>query len=296
MRSGTVAIIGKPNVGKSTLLNSITGSKISIVSKHPATTRFRILGIKTTDDYQIVFVDTPGYENPKNYLGQIMKNSVLTAIDDADVILFVIDGSHFDGEDRDILEKIRETKKTVIVAINKIDKIKPKTKILPLVQRLSTEYGLNEIIPCSALFGENIEELEKIIGQYLPEGNPLFPPDFTDSLPQVYRFGEIIREKVFELVYQEIPHSVAVEIEEIKPGDRNPDIMVIFANIIVEKDSQKKIIIGKNGEKLKTAGLKARQEIEKILGKKVFLQLRVKVVEKWRDRPDISSRFGYGSI
>ncbi|MCM8817017.1 MAG: GTPase Era [Candidatus Omnitrophica bacterium] len=296
MKSGTVAIIGKPNVGKSTIINALTGTKVSIVSRHPATTRFRILGIKTTKDYQIVFVDTPGYEKSKYYLGEIMKKSVLTAIEEADILLGIIDCTHYDSEDEEILTELIKSKKQVIAVINKIDKIKPKEKVLPLIENLNTKFGFTEIVPCSALTGENLNDVEKTIVKYLPEGDMLFPPEFTDSMPQIYKISEIIREKAFEQVYQEIPHSVAVEVEEMKPGDKNPDILVIFANVIVEKDNQKKIIIGKNGEKIKVIGQKARQEIEAAIGKKVYLQLRVKVVEKWRDRPDISSRFGYGSF
>ena len=295
MKSGTVAIIGKPNAGKSTLLNAFLGSKVSIVSKHPATTRFRIHGIKTTQDYQIVFIDTPGYEQPKHQLGEIMKRNVVTTVEDADVILAVCDGSNFNLRDREILLMLRSSKKPTIAVINKIDKIK-RPELLLLVDRIHNEYGFEEIVPCSALTGANLEELEKTIVKFLSDGEILFPPEYTDSLPQEYKIGEIIREKVFQQVYQEIPHSVAVEVDEIKPGDKNPQMLVIFANIIVEKESQKKIIIGKNGEKLKLIGSQARQEIEMLVGKKVFLQIRVKVVEKWRDRPDISRRFGYGSL
>lgn len=296
MKSGTVSIIGKPNTGKSTLINALCGTKVSIVSKHPATTRFKILGIKTTQDYQIVFIDTPGYEKPRHYLGEIMKDNVLSAIDEADVLLGVIDASDFDSEDEEILSKLNSSDKNVIAVINKIDKIKQKEKILPLIEILNARFNLKEIVPCSALTGENLKDVEKTIVDYLPEGDALFPPEFTDSLPEIYKISEIVREKVFEQVYEEIPHSVAVEVEEIKPGDKNPNMMVIFANIIVERDNQKKIIIGKNGEKLKNIGIKARKEIETLLGKKVYLVLRVKTIEKWRDRPDISSRFGYGSI
>lgn len=296
MKSGTVAIIGKPNVGKSTIINVLTNNKASIVSRHPSTTRFRVQGIKTTQNYQIVFIDTPGYEQPKYLLGEIMKKSVLTAIEDADVLLGVVDGTHYDSEDEEILTKLAESKKPVIVVINKIDRMKCREEILPLIEKLNTKFGFKDIVPCSALTRENLNDVEQTIVQYIPQGEILFPPEFTDSLPQIYKISEIIREKVFEEVYQEIPHSVAVEVEEMKPGNKNRDMLVIFANIIVEKENQKKIIIGKNGEKLKTIGSKARQEIEIIIGKKVYLQLRVKVVEKWRDRPDVPSRFGYGSF
>jgi len=296
MKSGTVAIIGKPNAGKSTLINTLTGTKISIVSKHPATTRFRIIGIKTTPLYQIVFVDTPGLEKPRHHLGEIMQSNVVSAIEEADVLLVVVDGSFFNEQDEEILSKIKNIKKSVIIAVNKIDKINPRAQLLPLIERISREYGVDRIVPCSALTGENTQELEKLIVENLSEGEMIFPPEYTDSFPLVYKISEIIREKVFEHVYQEIPHSIAVEVEEMKPGEKNKEVMVIIANIIVEKENQKKIVIGKDGEKLKAIGSKARKEIEVIVGKKVYLQLRVKVIEKWRDRPDISSRFGYGSI
>ena len=296
MKSGTVAVIGKPNVGKSTLVNALVGHKVSIVSRHPATTRFRILGVKTTDVHQIVFIDTPGYERPRHKLGELMKDNVIAAIEEADLILAVIDVTRYDEEDREILERIKKSEKNVIVVINKIDRASPREKILTLIEHLNREFDFHEIIPCSALNVENVDDVEKTIVKHLPEGEKLFPPEFTDSLPQTYKISEIIREKIFEQVYQEIPHSIAVEFEEMKPGDKNPDMLVIMANIIVEKDNQKRIIIGKNGEKLKIVGSSARKEIELLLGKKVYLQLRVKTVEKWRDRPDISGRFGYGSI
>lgn len=298
MKSGTVAIIGKPNVGKSTLLNTITGSKISIVSRHPATTRFRIIGIKTKETYQIVFIDTPGLERSIHRIGEIMQNNILGAIEDADLIVIVIEATHFNIKDEKIINQLstKSPSKKIIIALNKIDRISPRTKMISLVDRLNSQYQFQEIVPCSALTGENISELEKVIVENLPEGQPIFPSEYTDTFPETYKISEIIREKVFDQVYEEIPHSVAVEVEEIKPGDRNPDMLVISANIIVEKDSQKKIIIGKNGKKLKTIGSKARQEIEITLNKRVYLRLRVRTIEKWRDRPDIFSRFGYGSI
>lgn len=298
MKSGTVAIIGKPNVGKSTILNAITGSKISIVSKHPATTRFRIIGVKTTDSYQIVFVDTPGIEKTRNRLGEIMQNNITAAIENADIIVIVLDATHIDSEDERIIQQINTKirNKKIIVALNKIDRVKPRTEVLSIIDRLTSHYNLKEIVPCSALTGENISEIERVIAENLSEGELIFPKDYTDTFPQTYKISEIIREKVFEHVYQEIPHSIAVEVEEIKPGDKNPDMVVITATIVVEKDNQKKIVIGKNGEKLKIIGSKARREIELMLGKKVYLQLRVKTIEKWRDRPDIFGRFGYGSI
>ncbi len=298
MKSGTVAIIGKPNVGKSTILNAITGSKISIVSKHPATTRFRIIGVKTTDSYQIVFVDTPGIEKTRNRLGEIMQNNITAAIENADIIVIVLDATHIDSEDERIIQQINTKirNKKIIVALNKIDRVKPRTEVLSIIDRLTSHYNLKEIVPCSALTGENISEIERVIAENLSEGELIFPKDYTDTFPQTYKISEIIREKVFEHVYQEIPHSIAVEVEEIKPGDKNPDMVVITATIVVEKDNQKKMVIGKNGEKLKIIGSKARREIEIMLGKKVYLQIRVKTIEKWRDRPDIFGRFGYGSI
>ncbi len=298
MKSGTAAIVGKPNVGKSTLLNLVTGSKVSIVSRHPATTRFRVIGIKTTQTYQIVFIDTPGLEKPRHKLDEVMQNNIPAAIKDADLVIIVVDASHFDDEDEKVIQQItsKSADKKIIIALNKIDRISPKTKILSLIDNLSLKYNLQDIVPCSALTGENISEIEKVIVENLPEAEPIFPAEYSDAFPQAYKIGEIVREKVFDQVYEEIPHSVAVEVEEIRPGDKNPDMLVITATIIVEKDNQKKIIIGKNGEKLKTIGSRARQEIEMILSKKVYLQLRVKTIEKWRDRPEIFRKFGYGSM
>ncbi len=280
-RSGLVTIIGRPNVGKSTLLNALIGEKISIVSDRPQTTRKNILGVLTKDDVQIMFLDTPGIHKPKDNLGEHMvKNAISALEDDVDLVLFLIDVKEITDEDvyidRYVLPKYN-TKKMLV--INKCDLVN-----IDPVEAVRDKININnydEVIPISALYGTNLDKLEETIKKHLPEGPQYYPEDTKTTEPIEDRIREIIREKAILLTYQEIPYSIAVALEEFYEKE---NIFYIRAIIFVEKDSQKGIIIGKNGKKLKDIGILAREELEALLGKKVYLDLWVKVKEKWRKK------------
>ncbi|OMH41261.1 GTPase Era [Desulfurobacterium indicum] len=297
-KSGYVAILGRPNVGKSTLLNSFLGTKVAIVTDKPQTTRHRIIGIKHLDNAQIVFLDTPGIHKEKFELNRYMNEVAFSVIPDADIILFLIDArTGLTEADKKILDRIGETKRKetkVFVVINKIDGV-PKEELLPLIEEINEKYPfVDEIIPISAARGTNLDRLLDLIVENLPEGPKYYEENMVTDIPLEQYVAEIIREKIMLLTSQEIPHAVTVNVLSIEPGDKNPDMLVIDADIIVERPSQKAIIIGKNGQKLKKIGTLARQELEQILGKKVYLRLWVKVKEDWRDRADYLRRLGYG--
>lgn len=281
MRSGLVTIIGRPNVGKSTLLNALIGEKISIISDRPQTTRKNILGILTKDDVQIMFLDTPGIHKPKDNLGEYMvKNAISALEDDVDLILFLIDPTEITDEDiyidRYVLPKYN-TKK--ILVINKCDLVH-NDPVESVKDKINID-NYDEVISISALYRTNLDRLEETIKKYLPEGPQYYPEDTKTTEPIEDRIREIIREKAIFLTYQEIPYSIAVALEEFYEKE---NIFYIRAIIFVEKDSQKGIIIGKNGKKLKEIGTLAREELEALLGKKVYLDLWVKVKEKWRKK------------
>ncbi|HPC77393.1 MAG TPA: GTPase Era, partial [bacterium] len=279
MKSGLVTIIGRPNVGKSTLLNALIGEKVSIVSDRPQTTRKNVLGILSKDDFQVMFLDTPGIHKPKDDLGEHMVKDAISALeDDVDLIIFIVDAKEIADEDiyidKYVLPKYQNKK---ILAINKSDLVN--TDPIESVRNKINISNYDEVIPISALYGTNLDKLEEAIKKYLPEGPQYYPEDVKTTEPIEDRIREIIREKVILLTYQEIPYSIAVVLEEFE--ERN-DLFYIRAVIFVEKESQKGIIIGKNGKKLKEIGTLAREELEVLLGKKVYLDLWVKVKDKWR--------------
>ncbi|MBC7321095.1 GTPase Era [bacterium] len=281
MRSGLVTIVGRPNVGKSTLLNALIGEKISIISDRPQTTRKNILGILTKDDIQIMFLDTPGIHKPKDNLGEYMvKNAISALEDDVDLVLFLVDVTEITDEDiyidRYVLPKYN-TKK--ILVINKCDLVH--SDPVESVKDKINITNYDEVVTISALYRTNLDKLEETIEKYLPEGPQYYPDDTKTTEPIEDRIREIIREKAILLTYQEIPYSIAVALEEFYEKE---NIFYIRAIIFVEKDSQKGIIIGKNGKKLKEIGTLAREELEALLGKKVYLDLWVKVKEKWRKK------------
>ena len=291
-KSGFVSIIGRPNVGKSTLLNAITGEKIAIMSDKPQTTRNRIQAIYTTDESQIIFVDTPGMTKAKNKLGDFMIRTALETLKEVDAIIFVVDDSLSLGPaDKFILEHLQGIKTPVILAINKVDKIMPDQ--YAIITKLYAEYDfIKEIISISALQGANIGPLiEKVVG-FLPEGPMYYPGDMITDQPERAIVAEIIREKLLHYLDQEVPHGVAVEIEAMKERD-NSNMVDIRAVIVCERESHKGIIIGKGGRKLKGVGKSAREEIERLLGTKVFLELWVKVRPGWRDNDLMLKNFGY---
>ncbi|NLG12541.1 MAG: GTPase Era [Elusimicrobia bacterium] len=296
MKSGTISVIGKPNAGKSTLINALLGQKVSIVSSHPAITRIRILGIHNSEKGQIAILDTPGFEKIRNELGRMMQKTIINSIEEADIILAVIESRGWQTEDERIMQMIKKFNKKTILVINKVDLLSHKESLLPLIKESNERYELADIVPVSASKNKNIDALRDTIFRHLPEGDALFPEDMTTNLPLQYIIAEIIREKAVNRTYQEVPQSIAVEVEEMKKGTKNKEMIVIKADIIIDRENLKHIIIGKDGAKLKEIGQLARKEIEVLLGKKVYLELWVKVIKDWRERPDIFRRFGYGNI
>ncbi|NOX20522.1 MAG: GTPase Era [Nitrospirae bacterium] len=292
-RSGYVSIIGRPNVGKSTLLNSILGDKIAIVTKRPQTTRNRIIGVKTTEEAQIVFIDTPGIHRPRERLGEYMVKEAKAAIKEVDIVLFMVEPHPPGTGEKKVIELLRELlpkeETKVFLLINKIDLIK-KAELLLIIDEYKDLYEFQEIIPISALKGDGIDIVLRKIIEYLPEGPKYYPDDIITDQLERFMVSEMIREKIMALTEDEIPYSVAVEIIN---WEEKSDIIVIGANIYVEKESQKGIIIGKKGNRLKKIGILAREDIERLLNTKVYLELWVKVKEDWRDRPGILRELGY---
>lgn len=282
-RSGLVALIGRPNAGKSTLLNRLIGEKIAAVSNKPQTTRHRIQGIVTRDDGQIVFVDTPGVHKPGHLLNRRMMAAVHDAIMSVDLLVLMRDASVSTGNgDRFVLELVRDAGKKAILVLNKIDKLKEKGGLLPLIESYADEYEFAEIIPVSALKGDAVDNLVDQIVKHLPVGEPLYTEDEMTDQPLRSIVAEMVREKILMTTGEEIPYVTAVITEVFDESD--PTMTTIFCAIFVERSSQKKIVIGKMGSRIKDIGTKARIDIEKLLGKKVFLKLFVKVVEDWRNR------------
>ena len=291
-KSGFVSIVGRPNVGKSTLTNNVVGEKIAIMSDKPQTTRNTIQAVYTDEECQIVFLDTPGIHKPKNKLGEFMVKSATDAFKNVDLVLFVVDDSKKIGPgDRKIIEDLRGIKTPVILVLNKIDKLE-ESELFELMQLYSNEDLFKAIVPISALKGRNVNELLKVIGNYLQEGPKYFPDYMITDQPERVLVSELIREKVLHYLNDEVPHGVAVEVERMK-SRQDKDIVDISAVIYCERDSHKGIIIGKNGRKLKGIGKSAREDMELLLGSKINLQLWVKVKENWRNLQNYITDFGY---
>ena len=285
-------MIGRPNVGKSTLINKVIGQKIAIMSDKPQTTRSRIQCILTQDDAQFIFLDTPGIHKPKVKLGEYMLKAAEGTLKEVDAIFFVIDATEkFGGGEKYILERLNETKQPVILVINKIDLL-PRAEILPLIAAYSERYNFAATVPISAAEGTNVDELLNEAKKFLPEGPKYYPADMVTDQPERLIISEIIREKILHVTEDEVPHAVAVDIEEITA--RKNDLNYIRATIYVERNSQKGILIGKNGELLKSVGQNARPEIEMLLGTRVFLDLWVKVKKDWRNSAGALQSFGLG--
>lgn len=282
-RSGYAALIGRPNAGKSTLLNKLVGEKIAAVSNKPQTTRHKIKGIVTSEDGQVVFVDTPGIHKPGYLLNRRMMAAVHDAIATVDVLVLMRDASVSTGNgDNFVLEIVKQSGKTAILVLNKIDKIREKGKLLPLIDHYSKEYDFAEIVPVSALKGDEVENLLSQIVKHLPEGPPIFDEDELTDQPMRLLVAELVREKILQTTGDEIPYVTAVITEKFDESE--PDKTVIYCAIYVERQSQKKIIIGKGGVRIKDIGTRARYDIENLLGHRVHLQLFVKVVDDWRNR------------
>lgn len=290
-RCGYVAIIGRPNTGKSTLLNQILGQKISITSHKPQTTRHQILGIKTLDNRQAIYVDTPGlHKKTDKALNRYMNRAALQALAEVDVIGFVVEGTYWTPEDEWILKKLKAVKTPVILLVNKVDLIKPKSQLLPHLEELSKKMVFAGIIPLSARKGENVMAFEKLVADFLPENAHYFPDDQLTDRNDRFLAAEIIREKITRLLHQELPYAVSIEIEQFKEEEK---LIRISAVIWLEREGQKAIVIGESGQQLKQIGQRARLDMEKLFEQKVFLKLWVKIKENWSDDERALRSLGY---
>ncbi|MFC5542109.1 MAG: GTPase Era [Bacilli bacterium] len=292
-KSGFISIIGRPNVGKSTFLNHVIGQKIAIMSDKPQTTRNKIQGVLTREHSQMIFIDTPGIHKPKHKLGEFMVKVSKNTLREVDLILFMVNAEEKIGKgDEFIMEMLRDTDTPVFLVVNKIDKVHP-DELLKIIDDYRQQMDFAEVIPISALEGNNVERLLETIEKYLPEGPQYYPSDQITDHPERFIISELIREKVLHLTREEVPHSVAVVIDQIRRDEKNENLIHVMATIMVERDSQKGIIIGKGGKLLKEIGTLARRDIEMLLGSKVYLELWVKVQKDWRNKITYLRDFGY---
>ncbi len=290
-RCGLVAVIGRPNVGKSTLINAIMGRKVSIVTAKPQTTRHRILAVHTTDTAQIIFVDTPGlHRKAGKAMNRLMNRTAANALADADLVLFVSDATHWTSADDDVLKRLRKVKAPVIAVLNKVDKVHPKEKLLDAIALMSARLDFAEIVPLSALRETNLDELLKLLPPFLPESPPLFPEDMHTDRSQEFHAAEVIREKLTLMLHQELPYGLTVQVERYLDEESG---ITINAIIWVERDSQKGIVVGKQGSLLKKVGRAARLELKEQLGRNVHLELWVKVKSNWADNEKDLMNLGY---
>ena len=290
-RAGFVALVGRPNVGKSTLLNAVLGEKLSIVTPKPQTTRHRVLGIKSSQSYQIVFVDTPGiHTGTGKLMNRSMNRVAVTSLDDADVVVFVIDAKKWTDLDQQVSERVSQAKKPTILVCNKIDRIPDKTKLLPMIQELQQKLNPTSVIPLSALKQDGVDALEQELAKLLPESHPLFPEDMVTDRSREFLVAELIREKLTLRLQQELPYGITVVIDQLLEDKTGFEIA---ATIMVEKDSQKAIVIGKGGHLLKQVGRSARLELKRKFQRPVHLTLWVKVKENWSDNAQSLEALGY---
>jgi len=289
---GYVAIVGRPNVGKSTLLNHLVGQKISITSRKPQTTRHRMLGIYTKDNLQIIFVDTPGLHlEEKRAINRYMNRAAASSLSDIDLVIFIVDGTIWNDDDALVLEKIKGTKAPVILLVNKVDKIADKTSLLPHLEWLGEQYNFSSIFPASALKGTNIEALHQQIAEAMPSCEFIYPEDHITDRSMRFLAGEAIREKLIRQLGKELPYSMTVELEKFTTDEKG--IIHISAVILVERKGQKRIVIGKGGSRLKQVGQDARIDLEKLFDCKIFLQLWVKVKDGWADDEKALKSLGF---
>ncbi|MDM5234455.1 GTPase Era [Lysinibacillus pakistanensis] len=292
-KSGFISIIGRPNVGKSTFLNRVIGQKIAIMSDKPQTTRNKVQGVLTTNDSQMIFIDTPGIHKPKHKLGDFMLKVSKNTLREVDVIMFMVNAEQKLGKgDEFILEMLAGNPTPVFLVINKIDQVHP-DELIGIIESYKERYNFAEIVPISALQGNNVENLLTTLTKYLPEGPQYYPADQVTDHPERFIISELIREKVLHLTREEVPHSIAVVIDKIRRDEENEDKIHVAATIIVERDSQKGIVIGKRGALLKEVGIRARKDIEMLLGSKVYLELWVKVQKDWRNKSTHLRDFGF---
>lgn len=290
-KSGFVAVIGRPNVGKSTLVNSLVGQKVAIMSDKPQTTRNKIMCVLTRKDAQIIFIDTPGIHKPKHKLGEYMVDTAQKTLREVDAILFVVDSTESMGAgEKYIMEQLEAVNTPVILVVNKIDQT-PKAALLPIIENYTKNFNFTEVIPISAIEHTNLDVLVDEVKKYLVPGPQYYPEDMVTDQPERFVIAELVREKALHLTREEIPHAIAIDIEEITTRSNNN--LYIRAVIYVERDSQKGIIIGSGGQMLKEIGRQARADIENLLGSKAYLDLWVKVKKDWRNREGILKTFGY---
>ena len=291
IRCGFVAVVGRPNVGKSTLINVILGSKVSIVTPKPQTTRHRILAVYTRNDSQIIFVDTPGlHRGAAKTINRMMNRAATSALADADLILFVSEANRWTVEDQDVLDRLKKTPVPAIALLNKIDKVHPKEELLAVLSAMSERHTFDEVLPISAKLNDNLDRLVELIPAYLPESPALYPEEMITDRSESFQIAELIREKLTLLLRQEVPYGLTVEIEQMK---KEPGGVGINAIIWVERDSQKGIVVGKGGNVLKKVGRSARLELKERLGVPVHLELWVKVKDSWADSEKELLRLGY---
>jgi GTP-binding protein Era len=292
-RSGFVAVVGRPNTGKSTLVNALVGQKVSIVADKPQTTRGPIHGVLTTNGYQIVFTDTPGFHKPRTALGERLNRVVAESTEGVDGVMLVVDGAAGVGRGDEFAarERVAQVPGSKVCVVNKIDLLS-KDDLVVQLDRAGRLAPFDHIVPVSAKTGENLGELVDVLVPLMPEGEPLYEPGQVTDQPIEFRVAEIVREKILALTREEIPHSVAVQVEEMD-RDEERDLVRISCRVLVERESQKGIVIGRGGEMLKTVGTRARRELEPILGSRVFLDLRVKVLREWQRDPAALTRLGF---
>ena len=292
-KCGLVAIVGRPNVGKSTLINALLGQKVSITSRKAQTTRHRILGIDTEGDYQTIFVDTPGLHiEEKRAINRLMNRAASSSINDVEMIVFVVEGTHWTADDEMVLKKFEYLKCPVVLAVNKIDNVEDKEMLLPHLQKIGKLYNFTHILPMSAKSGDNVEKIREWSKAVLPESEFYFPDDYITDRSSRFMASEIVREKLMRFLGDELPYSVTVEIEQFK--QKANGLLHINALILVERDGQKRMVIGNKGEKLKAIGKQARIDMEELFDSKVFLEIWVKVKSGWADDDRALRSLGYG--
>jgi GTP-binding protein Era len=291
-RSGSVALVGRPNVGKSTLLNALVGQKVSIVTPKPQTTRHRIAGVVTRPGFQVTFLDTPGlHGRASRRLNQAMNRAALGTLAEADLLLFVVDASRWTGEDEAVLERLKQAGRPALLVVNKVDRVRPREKLLPLLQSLSGKHEFLEVVPVSALRAENLERLLALIAARLPEAPPAWPEDQVTDRSERFLAAEVVREKLTLVLRDELPYGLTVEIERWE--EEGEGRTLVGAVIWVEREGQRRIVIGERGERLKQVGQAARLELNELLGRRVHLELWVKVRENWADSESALRQFGY---
>ena len=291
-RAGAVALVGRPNVGKSTLLNALIGQKLSIVSPKPQTTRHRIVGVLTRPEFQITFLDTPGlHTRSERRLNQVMNRAALGTLAEADLLVFVADATRWTGEDEAALARVRESGQPALLVVNKLDRVRPRERLLPLLEQLAAKHPFLEIVPISALRFDNVDRLVEVIAGHLPEGPPLWPADQVTDRSERFLAAEVIREKLTRVLREELPYGLTVEIEGWT--EEGADRLLLNAVIWVEREGQRRIVIGEGGEMLKQVGQAARLELNELLGRRVHLELWVKIRENWADNEAALRQFGY---